>query len=423
MPLLTSLARFIPGTEARASFKLGAVGDPAAQPLEAQWINHLLFGAESDSGVSVNAKTAMGVSVVYSCIDLLARAVASLPLHIYYTEADGSRTIDRTHYLYDLLHSAPSEEMTSSDFRRAMQANLSLRSDAYAQIVRNVDGRVLELLPLQTDDVEPVRQHDGRLYYKIRGELLTASEVLHLKGTNFNGICSPDMLHTVRNVIGLAVALDRNAASFFKNSSQPGGFLRHPGKLSPEAAASLAQQFSQGTSGANAHRLKLLQEGLEYVSSRTDNRESQFDESRDRQGREIARLYGIPGHKVGIVDSMPRANVEQENLSFVIDTLRPLLVTWEQAMNQKLLTPSERRFYNIEFNLSGLLRGDLKSRYEAYGIGRDKGFLNVNEIRRMENLNPIGPEGDTYLQPLNMTPLGTHLPEPDQAPTIANDAQ
>jgi HK97 family phage portal protein len=420
MPLLTSIARFIPGTEARASFKQGAVANPAAQSLEDSWMHSMMFGAESDSGISVNRKSAMGVSVVYACVDLLARAMASLPVHVYRIGADGSRDIDRTHYLYDLLHSAPNEEMTSSDFRRAMQANLSLRSDAYAQIVRNRDGVVLELLPLAVDDVEPVRGRDGRLYYNIRGEQFLPSEVLHLKGTNFNGICAPDMLHTVRNVIGLAVALDKNAASFFKNSSQPGGFLSHPGKLSAEAQAQLERSFAQATSGGNAHRLKVLQEGLQYMAARTGNRDSQFDESRDRQGREVARLYGIPGHKVGIVDSMPRANVEQENLSFVIDTLRPLCVTWEQSLNQKLLTPGERRTHYIEFNLSGLLRGDLKSRYEAYGIGRDKGFLSVNEIRRLESMNPIGAEGDTYLQPLNMAPLGTTLPALD-APIFSDD--
>lgn len=408
--------------ESRASLKGGALANPNAKDIEDHWIHNLLLGAGSSSGINVTPKSALGVSTVYACVDVLASAVGSLPVQLYRKQADGSRELDTAHPIYELVHNCPNEEMTSLDFRQSMQAQLSLRKNAYAQIVRaQVDNRVLAIFPIETSDVTPRRDRlTGQIYYEVANgkgtKVLEADEVLHLRGASFDGICAPDMMHTVKNVIGLALALDQNAAAFFKNNSQPGGFLRHPSKLSKEAAERLIDQFSSTTSGASAYRLKLLEEGLEYVSSRTKNTESQMDESRDRQAKEIARLFRVPGHKVGIVGNQPRANVEQENLSFVIDTLLPILVNWEQALGQKLLTPAERaQGYYFEFNIAGMLRGSLKERYDAYAVARNWGWLSVNEIRRLENMNPIGDQGDVYLQPLNMQAAGTPAVQPSIA--------
>jgi HK97 family phage portal protein len=185
-----------------------------------------------------------------------------------------------------------------------------------------------------------------------------------------------------------------------------------PGKISPEAADRLQRAFQSQTGGENSNKVKLLEEGLSYKEGRSPNRESQFDESRDRQAKDIARFFGVPGHKVGIIGNQPRANVEQENISFVTDTIRPLLVTWEQALNQRLLTRAERKEYYIEFQIAGLLRGDLKTRYEAYTMARQWGWLNVNEIRSLENMNSIGAQGDVYLQPLNMDSAASKTSEP-----------
>ena len=381
------------------------------------WIHHLMFGSPAESGVWVDTANAMGVSTVYACVDVLARSVASLPLYVYERTGPRSKRIATEHPLYDILHDAPSEQMTSSDFRRAMQANLSLHGNAYAHILRNRLSEIVELIPLDAPEVEPVRNRvTGEVSYKVRSEVLPSAEVLHLRGTTFDGVFSAGAMSTVRNVIGLAIALDRNASNYFRNNSFPGGFLEHPGTLSTEAANRLQQSFESSTRGENAYRLKVLEEGLKYSPGRSSNTESQFDESRDRQAKEIARVFGVPGHKVGIVSNQPRANVEQENISFVTDTLRPILVTWEQSINHRLLSPEERGRYFVEYSLDGLLRGDLASRYQAYAIARQWGWLSINEIRDLENFDPIGEDGDIYLQPMNMTPAGTPPTDPSPAP-------
>lgn len=388
----------------------GAVpaGEPKL-PVEQQWAAMLLADVQGhgSAGVAVTPKTVLGASTVFACVDLLASSIATLPLNVYRRTNGNGREIAREHPLFDLLHNSPNSEMDAVDFRKAMQANLCVHGNAYAIITRTRFGEVISLTPVDAKDVELRRDpHTTELRYRIGSSEFGAGEIMHLRGLGYSGLEGLRLTSTLSDVFGLAIALDRNAATFFKNQSMPGGFLEHPGKLSPEAASRLTQSFQGGATGSNAYKVKLLEEGLKYNAARIGNRDSQFDESRDRQGREIARIFRVPGHKVGIVDSQPRANVEQENLSFVIDTLRPLAVQWEQCLNRSLLSPTERKTHFVEFNLAGLLRGSLKERYEAYATARNWGWLSVNEIRQLENLNPIGAEGDVYLQPLNMAPAG-----------------
>ena len=413
MPLLQSIAQRIPFTEARASCKAGAVANPAAPSIESMWMSTLL-GAASSAGIAVNEQVAMGVSTAYSAVTLLANTVATLPLNINRRLPGGlGSEVATDHPLFTLLHDAPHEEMTSVDFRRAVQANLSLHQNGYAIIVRNGFGDITGLIARQSKDVE-LKRIAGELKYIIDGATLDASQVIHLRGTSFNGLLPASLTDTARDSIGLAAALDKNAGYFFKNGSFPGGFLEHPGKLTPEASQRLQAAFQQATGGANSGKVKVLEEGMAYKEGRAKNNESQFDESRDRQAKDIARFFSVPGHKVGIIGNQPRANVEQENISFVTDTIRPILVTWEQALNQKLLTAEERKTFFIKFNIAGLLRGDLKTRFEAYNIARNGGWMNVNEIRALEDQSNIGPAGDVYLQPLNMADAANNQSTPNE---------
>lgn len=428
MPLAPILSKINPlnwgGGESRAQGQkfpstAGAIPQPDAPTLENLWLQTLLGGPLSSAGVNVSHTTALGVSTVLACVDVLSRSVSSLPLNIYRRlPGDGGREVAADHPLFPLLHDAPNPEMTSADMRRALQANFSLHGNGYALIVRNGFQDIVELQPVPAYDVE-VRRVGRSMRYTIGGEEYDSFQVIHLRGTSFNGLLGHDIISTARDCIGLAIALDRNAGYFFKNGSFPGGFLEHPSKLTPEAAQRLQSAFQEQTGGGNANKIKVLEENMKYKEGRSPNRESQFDESRDRQAKEIARIFGVPQHKVGIIGNQPRANVEQENISFVADTLRPILVSWEQALNQKLLRRDERSEYYIEFNLSGLMRGDFKSQNEAFALGRQWGWFSVNDIRQMLNLNPIGEQGDVYLQPMNMTNAATGQTPPANPP---NDA-
>ena len=401
--------------ESRASLKDGAVPNPHAPDIESMWIHSMLMGAESSAGIHVNSRVALGVATAFACVAVKANVVSSLPLNIYRRSANGDKTLAKDHPLYFLLHDAPNEEMTSADWRVALQANLDLHQNAYAVIIRNGFGDIVELTLATPDQITPRRLGPNDvLRYEYKGKFLDLSQVVHLKGLTFNGINAASLTSTARDAIGLAAALDKNAGYFFKNGSFPGGFIELPTELkTPEAVKGFLAKWRVQTGGSNAWGTKVLDGGAKYAQGRSPNRESQFDESRDRQAKEVARYFGVPGHKVGIVNNQPRANVEEENRSFAIDTIAPICTRWEQALNQKLLQPEERSEYFIEFNLNGLLRGSFKDRNAGYALGRQWGWLSVNDIRRLENLNSIGPEGDIYLQPMNMANAGDTQPAED----------
>lgn len=269
--------------------KAGAVANPHAPDIINLWMQSI-FGAASAAGVNIDRRTALGVSTVYACVDVLARTIATLPLNIYRRTDDGGRTLDTAHPLYHLLHDAPNPEMTSVDFRTAMQGQLSLHQFAYAYVRRNGFGEIVSLTPLDPATVEIARNQNGAgdLRYIVNGRVEHPSDIIHLRTNTTNGLIGDDLLRIAADTIGIAAALDRNAGYFFKNGSFPGGFLQHPGTISAEAAQRLASAFQQTTGGANANKVKVLEEGLTFKEGRSPNKDAQFDESRDRQAKDIA---------------------------------------------------------------------------------------------------------------------------------------
>lgn len=234
------------------------------------------------------------------------------------------------------------------------------------------------------------------------GAVLAAKDVVHIRSNTFNGLLGIDLLGSVRECIALAIALQDNAAKFFGNGSRPGGVLEHPASLSEAAQERLRNQIESQTGGRNLYRMLVLEEGLKYVAQRSENKDSQFDESRQAQDLNICRVFGVPPHKIGIMSGQPRANVEQDNLSFISETIRPICIRWQQTLNAKLLSAEERdQGFYIEFDLDALADSDLKSRFDSYAVARQWGWLSVNDIREREGLPSIE-GGDVYLQPLNM---------------------
>lgn len=392
------------------SLKDGAVSAPfVTSSVEQLWLATILRQASSASGVAVTPLRALGVATVYACVNKLSSTIATLPLQVYRRRADGGKELDHEHPLYDLLHVEPNKLMSSVSFRMAMEGHRSLRNNALAIITRD-RGSTHNITPVNPEDVTDVRLGvDGQqLVYSIKGSSYFQDEVLHLKGATRDGVVGLDLISTVHDVLGLAIALEENASKFFRNGSRPGGVLSHPALLSQQAYDRLKSEMESKHQGIeNAYKMMILEEGLKFEAQREANKDSQFDESRDRQDRAIARVFGVPPHKVGINTNMPRANMEQENIGFVVDTIRPICVIWEQELNRKLLSKEERRTHFIEFNLSALLRGDLAARYESYAKARQWGWLCVDEIRALENLNPL-PDGSgkVYLQPMNMHTAG-----------------
>ena len=377
-----------------------------------------LFG-RTTSGKPVNERTAMQTTAVYACVRILAEAVASLPLHVYEYQDDGGKKLVHDHPLYYLLHDEPNPEMTSFVFRETLMSHLLIWGNAYAQIIRDGAGRVLGLYPLLPDKMDVQRDDKGNIYYvysrnsdenpmfKEYGNIkLKAEDVLHIPGLGFDGLIGYSPIAMAKNAVGMTLACEEYGASFFANGANPGGVLEHPGVLKdPSKVRESWNSVYRGVS--NAHKIAVLEEGMKYQQIGIPPEEAQFLETRKFQINEIARLYRIPPHVVGDLDKSSFSNIEQQSLEFVKYTLDPWVIRWEQSLQRSLLLPGEKGKYFIKLNVDGLLRGDYQSRMNGYAVGRQNGWFSANDIREMENMNPIPDEegGNLYLINGAMTKL------------------
>ena len=381
-----------------------------ASPKNNSWLSpYSFFFGTSSSGKAVNEKTALHTTAVYACVRILAETIASLPFHTYrYTLNGKEKAIE--HPIYYLLHSEPNPEMTSFVFRETLMSHLLLWGNAYAQIIRDGRGRVLGLYPLLPNKVIVNRNQHGELVYQYEKEgqtyFLRSYEVLHIPGLGFDGIIGYSPIAMAKNAVGMAIATEEYGAKFFANGANPGGVLEHPGVVKdPARIRESWNAVYQGSS--NAHRVAVLEEGMKFQSIGIPPEQAQFLETRKFQLNEIARIFRIPPHMIGDLEKSSFSNIEQQSLEFVMYTLDPWVVRWEQAIQRALFTENEKRQYFVKFNVDGLLRGDYQSRMNGYAVGRQNGWLSANDIRELENLNRIPEDlgGDLYLINGNMTKL------------------
>ena len=381
-----------------------------ASPQNSFWSSpYSFFFGISSSGKSVNEKTALQTTAVYACVRILAETIASLPLHTY-RYSTGGKEKAMNHPLYYLLHSEPNPEMTSFVFRETLMGHLLLWGNAYAQIIRDGRGRVLGLYPLLPNKMLVSRTDQGILFYQYEKDgrtfFLPNTEVLHIPGLGFDGLVGYSPIAMAKNAIGMAIATEEYGAKFFANGASPGGVLEHPGVVKdPGKIRESWNAVYQGS--GNAHRVAVLEEGMKFQPIGIPPEQAQFLETRKYQLNEIARIFRIPPHMIGDLEKSSFSNIEQQSLEFVMYTLDPWVIRWEQAIQRALLSGGEKRQYFVKFNVDGLLRGDYQSRMNGYAVGRQNGWLSANDIRELENLNRISPElgGDLYLINGNMTKL------------------
>ena len=377
------------------------------------------FFGSSSAGKRVNERSAMQMTAVYSCVRILAEAVAGLPLHLYRYKEDGGKEKGIDHPLYLLLHDEPNPEMSSFVFRETLMTHLLLWGNAYAQIIRNGKGEVIALYPLMPDRMTVDRDRDGKLYYEytvstddaptVKGTVvrLKPSDVLHIPGLGFDGLVGYSPIAMAKNAIGMAIACEEYGAKFFANGAAPGGVLEHPGTIKDPGRVRESWQSTFGGSG-NANKIAVLEEGMKYTPIGISPEQAQFLETRKFQINEIARIFRVPPHMVGDLEKSSFSNIEQQSLEFVKYTLEPWLVRWEQSIQRTLFSPEEKKQYFAKFNVEGLLRGDYASRMSGYATARQNGWMSANDIRELENMDRIPAEdgGDLYLINGNMLPLG-----------------
>lgn len=383
-----------------------------------------LEGTNSAAGIHVNEQTAMRVAAVYACVRVIAETIGALPLNMYRRRADGGRERAAEHPLQILLHDRPNSWQTAQEFREMLTEHALLRGAGYAYINwRSRESNIVdELIPLHPDRVKVTQQPDMQLVYELRrqqGDTITlrADEVFTLRYRTSDGVQPVGVIESGRDSIGVAYATQEYAGRFYRNDATPGVVLKHPAKLSAEAAGRLKETWNAAHSGSgNSRRTALLEEGMSIERLSLSNDDSQFLETRQFQRSEIAGLFRVPPHLIGDLSRATFSNIEHQSLDFLAHCIGPWMTRWEQSITRDLVTAPATYFPKL--SPEALLRGDLKSRYDAYAVGRNWGWLSVNDVRRLEDLNPVE-AGDVYLQPLNMSAAGTPPPNSDAAPNGA----
>lgn len=361
-------------------------------------------GMESASGIAVSPNSAMCVAAVYACVRLISGATANLPIQIKRRVDHRTREDYSSSPLSQVLTRKPNSWQTPSQFKRMMQAHLLLRGNAYAYIVWS-RGNVLELIPLNPDRMKVSQDDSNAISYEYTRRngskiKLDQKEVMHLVGLTLEGITGVSVLTYARESIGLSIAQERHGATTFKNAARPSAALKHPQKLSPEAANRLKEGLEEFRSGGSSDsKTMILEEGMEFSPISMTAEDAQWIESRKFSRTDIAMFFGVPPNMIGDVEKTSSwgSGVEQQSIGFVTYTLEDHLTTWEETINRDLVTEPE---VYAKYNRKALIRGDIKARKEFYTSMLQWGVYSPNEVRRLEDENPRD-GGDVYYPPPN----------------------
>ena len=365
------------------------------------------YGAANKT--AVNRDTSLTFSAVFACVRVISESIASLPIKVYRVEEDDDKITDVSHPIYRLLARNPNEYMTPYTFLDTLMTNLLLEGNAYFYIERDGSARPISLIPINPKDVKVIK-HDGQIFYDIKDYEIGVmkEDMLHFFNLSFNGYEGVSVLKAQNTTIATSIAANDTANSYLGNSAQVGGVIKHPGKLSKEAVARLKNSWNQNYSGSFVSgKTAILEEGMTFEQSKINANDYQLLESRRFQIEEIARIFKCPLSLIGHLEKSANYNsIEALSIDFVRFTLTPYLVCIEQELNRKLFRNNELDEYPIKIDVNGLLRGDSNARASYYREMMQIGALSINEVRRMEDMNRIGDEGDVHYFPLNFAPIG-----------------
>lgn len=388
-------------------------------------LRDFMSGAETPSGdVNVAGEAALKFTAVFGCLRVLAETFASAPIFEYLKKPDGDREQTDALNLLDVLKYRPNDEMSAFNLYEMGMYQVNSGGNFVAIRTKNTLGETIALNPIEWDRVEIARDtSDNRLRYKIDGssdKIYTRDQVFHVPGPSLNGVVGLSPLQYAAQAIRLGLTYENFGVRFFKNGALPSGIFKHPGFLKDEAYTRLKTDLEKNYQGLiNAGKPILAEDGLEFVQLTMKLADAELLQSRKFQVEDVCRVYRVPLHLVQNLDKATFSNIEQQSLEFVMYTMLPWYKRWEECINSQLVPIRRRKEgYYYEFNMAGLLRGDQKSMAEAFAIGRQWGWLSVNDIRRLMNMNRIA-NGDVYLQPMNMVEAGT---EPASA-TVTNETR
>jgi HK97 family phage portal protein len=385
------------------------------------------IGPKTKAGVHVTDQIALTLPVVYACVNRIANPISRFPLKMFRAMPDGSRRVvtPDEHPFAARLGMRPNDHMSSRTVRKTAQLHALLAGNGYLEIERNGRGQALGLYPLQPHVTRPVKEN-GRIFFRStingRNVELAHEDVIHIMDQSQDGFIGMSQIAMARQAVGMGLAMEEFGAKFFANDAKSGGFLMHPGRLSPRARENVRGKDGE-TSRApenpaaaveaqggldNAHRVKVLEEGMKFIQTTIPPEDAQFLGSREFQIAEIGRIYDVP---LILLQSQEKqtsfgAGIEQLMIGFVRQTIDPWVDAWEQELNWKLFTEEEKaQGYYVKFNMNALLRGDMKTRAEFYTRLFGVAGLSPNKILALEEEDGIGPMGDHHFVPANFVTL------------------
>lgn len=374
----------------------------------------------SDVGPSefglVSDDSAMKFSTLFACFRVLAETFASVPIFEYKKLKNGDREQTDDTGLYDILHCVPNDEMSAYNFKESLMYQICAGGNAICSRLYNSTGGITGLYPIEHQRVQIGRDKDTKvLTYTIDNkDVKTRKDIFHIPGPSVNGIDGMSIIEYASQAVKLGLSYETAGNSFYKNGMLTTGVFEHPTFLKDEAKKRFVDEMQKSYSGLrNFGKPMVLEDGLKFKEVSIKPVDAQFLESKKFQVEEICRFCRVPLHLVQNLDKATNNNIEHQSLEFAMYTMLPHYKRAEEAIINQLLTREQReKGYYFEFNMNALLRGDAKSMADAFAVGRQWGWLSVNDIRRLNNQNGIGPEGDIYLTPLNMIQAGKEPPEP-----------
>lgn len=348
---------------------------------------------------------ALTLSAVWCAIRLLAESVSSLPISVYSKQANGDKLEDSKSPIYNLVKFKPNYYQNKITFFEYIMLCICTNGNAYAKIERNNSGTPTQLLCIDPDNVTIVIK-DNELFYQVDNEgVLDASDVLHFKTITDDGINGISPIDQCAKALNWSLSLEEFGATFFSNGAKPSSILQTDRALSDTALQRLKTSFNNNYGKLkNSNSTIVLEEGLTFKPISISPEQAQFLASRTFSIEEVARIFRVGPHLLMDLTKSSFNNIEMQSQEFVTYTLMPYITRIEEEMNLKLFRTNELGKTFVEFNVNGLLRGDVKSRTEAYKTAITNGYMSINEVRQKENMNSID-GGDKHFMQMNMTTI------------------
>ncbi|HII4492822.1 phage portal protein [Clostridium perfringens] len=364
-------------------------------------------------GFSISGKKALKENTVYICTKVRAESIGKLSLKVY-----KEREEYKEHELYYLLKYKPNPLMNSINFWKCIEAQRTLKGNAYAYIERNKKGQVTGIYPIDSDNVTKVVDDSNflsslsKVWYIVidnKGikHKLYSDEILHFIGDiTLDGLIGIAPLEYLKCTVENGRATQEFVNKFFKNGLSTKGVIQYVGDLDEKAKRTFRKEFESMSNGLeNAHSVSLLPLGYQFQPLSLSMADAQFLENSKLTKREIAAAFGMKSYHLNDLERATFNNLTEQQKDFYITTLQPSLTNYEQEMQDKLFSQYETlKDVRVEFNVDTILRSDIKTRYESYRIGIQSGFLSPNEVRKKENL-PAKEGGDELLANGNMIPI------------------